>query len=269
MCLIFVAHRHVPGFPLVVAANRDEFYERPTRAAGYWDEAPQVLAGRDLLARGTWLGVTRGGRFAALTNYRSGALARRDAPSRGQLVSRFLLDDRAPLDYLAEVARDGERYNGFSLLAGDGERLGWYSNRGGAPRALGPGLYGQSNHLLDTPWPKVVRGKRRLGAALAAPGWTHESLLDLMFDRDVPRDEDLPDTGIERDWERELAPMFITGASYGTRSTTVLSVTDDAALRYVERTYRPHVLEASTVRYDMALGAPPARGAARNAGGGR
>jgi uncharacterized protein with NRDE domain len=176
MCLILFAHGAGEDFPLVLAANRDEFYERPTAPAAFWTEAPHVLAGRDLQAGGSWLGVTRTGRWAALTNYRDPPTSRPGRPSRGMLVSDFLTGSATPEQYLAAVAADAERYDGFNLLVGDPSGVHYFGNRmadGGEPSRLEPGVYGLSNHLLDTPWPKVARGRTRLKALLAdgAPTW--------------------------------------------------------------------------------------------------
>jgi uncharacterized protein with NRDE domain len=166
MCLILVAWRVHPDYPLVVAANRDEFFARSTAPVAFWKDAPQVLAGRDLEAGGTWMGVTRNGRFAALTNFRDPAQNRKGVPSRGGLVADFLTGDEAPQDYLERIASLGKQCNGYNLLVSDGTELWWSSNIGGAARRLEPGVYGVSNHLLDTPWPKVGAGKTALVTAL-------------------------------------------------------------------------------------------------------
>jgi uncharacterized protein with NRDE domain len=169
MCLILIAWQAHPDYPLVVAANRDEFFARPTAAAAFWPDAPQVLAGRDLEAGGTWLGVSRQRRFAALTNYREGGRQRVDARSRGALVADFLTSRASPVAYLTQLETAAAEYNGFNLVVGDGESLAYYSNRGdGQPRWLKPGIYGLSNHLLDTPWPKLASAKAAFAAALLA-----------------------------------------------------------------------------------------------------
>ena len=168
MCLILVAWRVHADYPLVVAANRDEFFARPTAPAAFWNDAPQVLAGRDLDAGGTWMGVTRSGRFAALTNFRDPAQNRIGAPSRGALVAGFLRGREAPQTYFEGIAARRRECNGYNLLACDGETLCWSSNMGGRPRSLAPGVYGVSNHLLDTPWPKVGAGKTALAHALGS-----------------------------------------------------------------------------------------------------
>src|SRR5512146_1219846 len=156
MCLIVVAWKMHPDFPLVVAANRDEFHARSTATARFWDDRPEILAGRDLEGMGTWLGVTRSGKFAAVTNYRDAAPAPQEAASRGLLASRYLESGEAPREFAANAGADGDAYRGFNLLAGDRAELWWVSNRGGRARRIEPGLHGLSNHLLDTPWPKVT-----------------------------------------------------------------------------------------------------------------
>jgi uncharacterized protein with NRDE domain len=178
MCLILLAWKVHPAYPLVVAANRDEFFVRPTAAATFWQDAPQVLAGRDLEAGGTWMGITRSGRFAALTNFRDPAQNRSGTPSRGALVAEFLAGNEAPQGLSRTHCRTGRRIQRLQPAGGDGDALWWSSNMGGLPRQLGPGVYGVSNHLLDTAWPKVGAGKtalpgpgapaRRYGAVFAA-----------------------------------------------------------------------------------------------------
>lgn len=240
MCLILFAYEAHPSYRLVVAANRDEFRERPTAAANFWDDAPDVLAGRDLSRGGTWLGVTRGGRFAAVTNYRDSRAPDPDAPSRGHLVGDFLKGRETPAGYLSRIAAVGGQFNGFNLLAGDADSLHYYSNRGGPPRPLAPGVYGLSNHLLDTPWPKVEAGKRALSALISAgEDLGPETLLQLLASRERAEDSRLPDTGVGVEVERALSPLFIDGPRYGTRSSTVLLAGRDGRSEFVERSFAP------------------------------
>jgi len=223
MCLILLAWRAHPEFPLVVAANRDEFFSRRTAPAAFWDEAPQVLAGRDLERGGSWLGITREGRFAALTNFREPSQALAHAPSRGELVLRFLAGAQTPADYLEELRDAGGRYTGFNLIFGDAGDLWYFSNRDQGARRLAAGVYGLSNHLLDTPWPKVERGKSAIARALHA--LPDEGLLfSLLRDDRVAPDDALPRTGVSIEWERLLSAAFICTPGYGTRSATVLLV---------------------------------------------
>lgn len=223
MCLILLAWRVHPNYPLVVAANRDEFYARPSAPAGFWRDHAQVLAGRDLAAGGTWLGITRSGRFAALTNYRDPAQNDPARPSRGRLVADFLTGHEAPEDYLAATRDYGATCNGYNLLVGDRESLWWASNVSGEARPLAPGVYGLSNHLLDSAWPKVGAGKTALDAALRhLPD--ESGLRALLHDDTIHPDNALPATGVPLEWERALSAAFIRTPGYGTRASTVLKV---------------------------------------------
>ncbi len=223
MCLILIAWRVHPEHPCVLAANRDEFHARPAAAAQWWVDKPQILAGRDLSAGGTWLGMTRTGRLAALTNYRDQTRPRTDAPSRGGLVTTILESGYSVADGLAYLREVGSAYNGFNLIFTDGEQLGVYESVLGQGRILGPGVYGLSNHLLDTPWPKVRNAKSFLAAALADLTDEKPLLALLRDDRPAPDDE-LPRTGLSRDWERLLSSAFIRAPDYGTRSSTVVRI---------------------------------------------
>jgi len=253
VCLILVAWRVHPDYPLVVAANRDEFFARPTAGAAFWPDAPQVLAGRDLQAGGTWLGITRLGRFTALTNFRDPARQRAQAPSRGRLVADFLLGAQSIDAYLDRIAPDA--FNGFNLLLGDGERLVAYSNVSNQRHELEPGLYGLSNALLDTPWPKVGAGKTALGAALAA--LPDESLLwQLLRDDTIAPDEALPATGVPIEWERLLSAAFVKSPDYGTRSSTLLKVGAGGTACFDEQTWLPGAAVGERRRYRFTLRAP-------------
>ena len=199
MCLILIAYRYDPGCELLVAANRDEFYQRPTAPLAFWDDAPEVLAGRDLQAGGTWMGMTRGGRFAALTNYRDPDQLLPNALSRGRLVSDYLQGGQTVSELLEWLPTVADRYNGFNLLLGDAT-----------------GLY-------NSPWPKLKRGLARLRRLLEdQPDPASEKLLEILTDRTPAPDHELPNTGIPLDWERWLSPIFIEAPGYGTRSSTVL-----------------------------------------------
>lgn len=247
MCLILVAWQAHPDYPLVVAANRDEFYVRPSAPAGFWTDAPGLLAGRDLEAGGTWLGVSRTLRFAALTNFREGGRQRPDAPSRGALVSDFLGGDDDPGSYLDSLARHASKYNGFNLFVGDGQRLGYYSNREERdPRWLAPGIYGLSNHLLDTPWPKLAAAKKAFSASMkqlpaSAP------FFELLADREIVPDAHLPETGVPIEWERILSAIFVCSPNYGTRASTVLTMHRDGRVMLAERSYGPDALPLGEV----------------------
>lgn len=233
MCLIAFAWQCHPDYPLLVAANRDEFYKRPAAPARFWAGAPAVLAGRDLVAGGTWMGVTRSGRFAALTNYRD-PRAPKGELSRGLLVSEYLQSEQPPLAYASAVAAAGGRYAGFSLLLGQGDELVVVGNRGTAPQRLTPGIYALSNHLLNTPWPKVERARQGLQALLLRPDV--EGLLTLLAEAEAAPEAQLPDTGVGAAMERMLSPLFIRSAEYGTRASTVLLV-GQRRIRFVEQSF--------------------------------
>lgn len=251
MCLVFVAWRVHPDYPLVVAANRDEFFSRPTAPAAFWTEAADVLAGRDLDAGGTWMGITRGGRFAALTNFRDPAQVRNGAPSRGALVSGFLTGTAAPAGYLEQIAVVGRQCNGYNILLGDGESLWWSSNVSGESKALPPGVYGVSNHLLDTPWPKVGAGKTALSAAIDDLPHEH-GLFELLCDDSVHPDEHLPRTGVPLDWERLLSAAFVNSPTYGTRSSTILIRGSAGRVVFDEQTWLAGALRGPRRRYRLS-----------------
>ena len=242
MCLIVFAWQVVPGAPLIAAANRDEFYDRPAAAAGVWPENPKVYAGRDLKGGGSWMGITQDGphgpKFAALTNIRGPLERRADAPSRGALVADFLAGEMDAEAYVAHIAQGSDAYNGFNLVLGDRERLFWYSNRGGEDarngKELAPGIYGISNGLLDAPWPKVVRTKAQF-ASLLCQGAPEDAYFEMLADTTRAPDLRLPDTGIELDLERVLSAVCIETNGYGTRTSTVVKLWNDAPAELHER----------------------------------
>jgi uncharacterized protein with NRDE domain len=246
MCLIVFAWRVIPGMPVIACANRDEFYDRPASPAGPWPGHPDIIAGRDLLAGGSWMGVTlhgrHGARFAALTNIRAPGERRTDAPSRGALVADFLQGDLDAPAYLARIAALADDYNGFNLVLGDKDGLYWYSNRaGGDPRngqPLAPGIYGISNGLLDAPWPKVLRTKAAF-ASLLLQGAPEEAYFEMLADTTRAPDLRLPDTGVPIDLERQLSAVCIEIPGYGTRTSTVVKLYEDAEPELHERVVQP------------------------------
>jgi uncharacterized protein with NRDE domain len=255
MCLILTALDSHPDYSLVVGANRDEFYDRPTAAAAFWPESPWILGGRDLKAGGTWLGIDRRGRFAAVTNYRQGEREPAARRSRGLLVSDYLAADIDVHAHIDRAERDAARYNGFNLIAGDARELLYSSNREGRTRALGPGIYGLSNHLLDTAWPKVTSSKSTLHALLSGGGSELiPSLFALLSDRREAADEALPRTGISLGWERLLSSAFVASREYGTRSSTVVLIGRDGGVMFVERSFGPGGAPAGEVRYEFHVG---------------
>jgi uncharacterized protein with NRDE domain len=255
MCLVLLAKNAHPIFKLVVAANRDELYDRPSAPAGFWEDFPDLLAGRDLKEGGTWMGITRHGRLGMITNYRDRPSKKENAPSRGKLVSRFLQGRQTPPDYLEEVRSEGTLYNGFNLIVGDQNQLYLYSNRNGQIAALTPGFHGLSNHLLDTPWPKVTRGKERMAGLLAEgeKALDPDALLALLQDRHIPPDDALPETGVGIESERLLSSIFIAGPEYGTRSSTVLLIDREDRVNFVEWTFNNHDKPTSSVKHSFKL----------------
>jgi uncharacterized protein with NRDE domain len=247
MCLIVFAWRVIPGVPVVACANRDEFYDRPSAPAAPWPEHPNLIAGRDLEHGGSWMGITREGadgpKFAALTNIRAPGEVRPDAPSRGELVADFLKSSLSAAEYLALVQARGDVYNGFNLVLGDRTALYWYSNRAGDdPRngqPLEPGrIYGVSNGLLDAPWPKVTRTKAQF-ASLLCQGAPEDAYFEMLADTTRAPDMRLPETGVPLDLERVLSAVCIETPGYGTRTSTVVKLYENAPAELHERIVRP------------------------------
>ncbi|NJD23886.1 MAG: NRDE family protein [Betaproteobacteria bacterium] len=235
MCLIVIAWRVHDDFPLVVAANRDEFHDRPAAPAGAWEDAPGVYGGRDLQAGGTWLGVARGQRFAAVTNVREPGIAP-GKRSRGDLTREYLTGNESATAFASRI--DGAAYSGFNLLLSDGESLCYTSNRIPAPRSLPPGIYGLSNHLLDSPWPKLVTARERCATALdALPD--RAAFFDVLADDEIVPDEELPATGVSLEWERRLSAIFVRSPGYGTRASTVLTLSASGSAILEERRFGP------------------------------
>ena len=255
MCLALIAFVAHPRYRVVIAANRDEFHARPTAPAAWWGEG--FLAGRDLKEGGAWLGIDRRGRFALLTNVRDPLRNNAGAPSRGALVPRLLVQDAAPTVALPALVAESSRHNGFNLVAGDASELVWGSNRAASTAALRHGIYGVSNHLLDTPWPKVERAR----AAFAH--WCTDSsrsddlapVFSLLRDPVRAPDEALPATGVPLEWERMLSSPFIISPDYGTRCSTVVTIDPDGDVHFVERSFDPAGAASGEVDYRFTLSA--------------
>ena len=235
MCLILLALKAHPRYPFILASNRDEFRDRRTQPARFWEDCPHVLAGRDCAGKGTWLGVTDQDRLACLTNVRDPGAFQADRPSRGGLVSGFLASDLTPLSFVD--ALQTEAYNPFNLILGSFEELFFFSSRQQELVGVESGIHGLSNDSLNTDWPKVVRGKALMARLLEREEIEPGALMDMLQDRSQPGDEELPDTGVGLELERFLAPIFICGQAYGTRSSTVILVDDQGLVRFRERTH--------------------------------
>ena len=237
MCTIALAFHAHPRFPLVLASNRDEFYARPSQRAEFWADRPGVLAGRDLKGGGTWFGVDLSGRFGALTNVRQGFEERRDAPSRGEIVTEYLSGNAGPMEFASQLAETADAYNGFNLLVGDAGSVVLFSNRGVDPVALAPGVHGLTNAVAGTEWPKSRRARTTLEALLEEGTVEPDTLLTLLADVERPADAELPDSGVGIEWERVLSPIFIRTPEYGTRASTAFIVTSEGEATFVERSH--------------------------------
>jgi uncharacterized protein with NRDE domain len=252
MCLNAIAWQAHPDYPLVVAANRDEWRDRPALPAHWWEDRPGLLAGRDLQAGGTWMGITRGGRFAAVTNFRDPSERRSTALSRGALVTEFLIGSDSPPAFLAGLAGRAAQYNGFNLLAGDGGMLCYFGSRDGVVRSVAPGVHALSNHLLDEPWPKVAKAREAMRSSVADGD---EPLFAMLSDASPAPDHALPDTGVGLERERWLSSILITGETYGTRASTVLRVDARGAARVEERTRDSSGAVTGTKAFDFRIAA--------------
>lgn len=266
MCLIVFSFKEHADFPLVFAGNRDEFHSRRAASARFWERHPHLLAGRDLQAGGTWLGVTRDGRFATVTNFREPDPHVAKARSRGELVTDFLVRSVEPEPFLVRLRARAQQYGGFNLILGDARELYYFSNRNDVDRArrsahgggvgkaaverdllaIEAGLHGLSNERLDTPWPKVRRAKALFREIVAEGEPDIESLLELLADDMQPTEELLPSTGLDTEWERALSSIFITGEVYGTRASTVVLMRRDGRITFSERAYGPGGGETGT-----------------------
>ncbi|MGI9261156.1 MAG: NRDE family protein [Woeseiaceae bacterium] len=220
MCLILVAWKIDPEYPLVLAANRDEFHHRPTQSLHRWQDKPAVVAGRDLQAGGTWLGASRSGRVAAVTNYREGKPGKRGTSSRGEIVTAFLTSSASSETFAGSIECDS--YAGFSLLTIDADDLCYTSNRGDEARRLPPGIYGLSNASLDTPWPKLVRTRESFRKIIAAGDVNETSLMRILSDRHMSPATEIEPGSLPFALARAVTAPFIVTPEYGTRCTTVV-----------------------------------------------
>lgn len=254
MCLIVFAYKSHPRYDLILAANRDEFYGRPTRAAQFWHDHPHVLAGKDLTAGGTWMGINKQGRFAALTNYRDPAMSRKNPPSRGQIVLQYLARSCAPATFLQNLQSRAHLYMGFNVLTGTPNTLLHYSNIRKKINRVEPGVHGLSNHLLDTPWHKVQQSKQELSALIRSDSVTDHALFDILLNDKPAPDERLPDTGIPQKLEKTISPVFIKTDAYGTRSSTILLIDKKGRVTFEERRYNEATDSfESPVRFEFSI----------------
>lgn len=260
MCLLAFAIDSHPGFPFVFVGNRDEFHARPARAAHWWEDAGDVFGGRDLEAGGAWLGVRKDGRFAVLTNFRDPDVRRSNAPSRGELVRQFLAGPMQLDEMHAWLRAEASAFSGFNIIYGwlqpERPELWYFSNaaEGEFPRPVAPGIHGLSNHLLDTPWPKVQRSTRRLDEVLQSGEIDHAATLALLDDTEAAADSDLPDTGIPAEWERLLSAPRIVSPEYGTRASSSILLDSQGVVHFHERSFDASgaVSGDSSSRFELA-----------------
>jgi uncharacterized protein with NRDE domain len=237
---------------MILAGNRDEFHDRAAAALSWWSDDARILAGRDLKAGGTWLGVARSGRFGIVTNYRDLQAPVEAAPSRGNLVPRFLTGATSPKEFLDDLRGAAPRYSGFNLLVGGSRALYYFSNRGPQiPRALPPGIYGLSNHELDTPWPKLKRTRERFESLMKQSDVSAESLFTILADREQAPVEELPDTGLPQEWERVVSAPFIVNERYGTRCSNVLLIERTGRTVLQERRFDAAGVQTGTSRFEF------------------
>lgn len=254
MCLLVFAWQSHPRYSLILAGNRDEFHRRPAAPADWWRAEPAVLAGKDLAAGGTWLGVSRVGRVAVVTNYRETPTAQPGQLSRGELVPDFLRSSASPRDWSGAV--EGERFGGFNLLLFDASGGHYLSNRDQRDTSIEPGVHGLSNHRLDTPWPKLVAARDQFALAIEADQVDADSLFGILSDRRQADGATLPDTGVPEEWERLLSAAFIVHPAYGTRASTVLTIEHDGRVYFEERRFDASGETAGSARFEFDLKEP-------------
>jgi uncharacterized protein with NRDE domain len=252
MCLLLIANKVHPKYKLIIAANRDEEFSRPADKASFWNDYPNVLGGRDLKEGGTWLGISKEGRFAAVTNFRD--LSKKEsAPSRGLLTKNFLISDLSPVEYFEQIQKSAGDYNGFNLVFGILNDVYFFSNMNGGIVKLDKGVYGLSNCLLDTPWPKVEKGKDILRKILNIEPLRSESIFSLLADKKPAEDNLLPDTGVGLELERILSPIFVKTEGYGTRCSTLVLLNNHNEVNFIEKTYNPAEDRLEEIKYNFTV----------------
>lgn len=245
MCLVNFHFLDHPKYKFIVASNRDEFYERPTATAHFWEDQPMILAGRDLEQKGTWLGITKDGRFGALTNIRKPEEQDTYSTSRGEIVTNFLTGKDAPGKFLQNLAKVSSNYAGFNVIVGNGEQLLYFNNIEKNIVEITPGTHSLSNRFLNTPWPKVVKGRENLRHyVLNHKLIDHDELFKIVADAELAEEDQLPNTGIPIELERQLSSLFIQTDGYGTRSSTVLTIDHENNVKFTERTFNKGVFSS-------------------------
>jgi uncharacterized protein with NRDE domain len=235
MCLIVIGYNHHPDYRLIFAANRDEFYQRPSSAADFWIDESSLLAGRDLKEGGTWCGITKNGRFAAITNYRDMKSIKQNALSRGRIVTDFLLGTSSPELHSKNLIESSDLYNSYGLIFGNGNELFFFSNQTKELVKIKAGIHGLSNHLLDTPWFKVRKGKELLKNAIDKRDTLVDDLFLMLSDKTISPEKELPDTGLPKEIEKRISPIFVETPDYGTRSSTVILIDKKDNVTFIEK----------------------------------
>ncbi len=253
MCLILFSFNNHPTYQLILGANRDEFHQRPAIPANFWKDHPEVLGGIDTEAGGTWMGISKTGRIAMITNYRDLSNIKASAPSRGHLVADFLTGQQKASEYLSVLNPISKNYNGYNLLVGTPKQLYYQSNYGSSIASITPGIHGLSNALLNTPWHKVEKGKKALNQLIESSKINTNNLLDMMYDEELAIDKHLPNTGIGLEKERILSPMFIKSNGYGSRCSTAILITHEGKVEFSERTYQLTDFSYSEKHYQFQL----------------
>jgi len=253
MCLIFLSINNHPTYKLIIAANRDEFYQRQTTAANYWTDHPEIIGGRDLEASGTWMAMNKNGRISMVTNYRDLKNLKQRAPSRGALVSNFLTSEKNEKEYLEEIEMRANQYNGFNLIVGNADALWYLSNYKKGIERVSDGIHGLSNSLLDTPWPKVEQGKKKFEAIIASPQVQAQPLFSMLFNEQLAEDSQLPDTGVGLERERMLSAIFIKSPNYGTRCSTVVLIDQKDNVIFSERVYDLNTFAYTTKAFTFTI----------------
>lgn len=256
MCLILFGKNADPNFEFVLAANRDEFLERPTASLEFWQDNPNIISGLDLKAGGTWLGMHKNGKMAAITNYREPASIKPNAPSRGALTRSYLENTQSAEEYLHALQSRAHLYNGFNLLLKDDVGVFHYSNVSDIITPVKDGIHGLSNHLLDTPWPKVQKGKKELDTLTKGNNMDDEQLFQLLYDSDFADNNDLPDTGIPQELEQKLSAKFIKMPEYGTRCSSIIKISRNKSVHFTERTFDTNGQPIQTKTFEWSLNAP-------------
>jgi len=253
MCLIVFANNNHDNYKLIFAANRDEFYNRPTGQAGFWSDHPDLLAGKDMHAGGTWMGITKQGRFAAITNFRDLKDHRDDAPSRGNLTLDFLISDIDPEAYYNKLKTDLSSFNGFNLILGSIDQLYYFSNKIDGIKQIEPGVHGISNAILNTPWQKVEKSKKHLEKLIDEKEIHPWEVLNILSDTTIAKDDELPDTGVGLELERKLSPVFIKTEKYGTRCSTVVMVDKEDNVNFIEKSYFDGIGTFSNKEFNFSI----------------